>query len=159
MYGWSGRPRRAAMTLSATALPCRMACCAVGGQTAPASSFALSGTAAASPSANTPSWPGRVISAVTARRPRTVSAPRVAISGLAATPAVQISVWVGTTRPSVKVTSSGPAFAIDTPRETSMPRRRSTSWALRPSLSPSSGISLGAMSIRCHLISFGSRFG
>ncbi len=45
------------------------------------------------------------------------------MSGLATTPAVQIRVWVGTTRPSVKVTSSAPALSIDTPSETSMPRR------------------------------------
>ncbi len=133
-----------------------MACCAVGGQTAPSWPLARSGTAAESPSANTPSWSGRHISAVTASRPLTVSAPSVAISGLATTPAVQISVRVGTTRPSVKVTSSGPAFSMETPREISMPRRVSTSWASRPSFSPSSGMSLGAMSIRCHLIRPGS---
>ncbi len=81
------------------------------------------------------------------------------MSGLATTPAVQISVRVGTTRPSVKVTSSGPALAMETPSEMSIPRRRRISWALLPSLSPSSGISFGAMSIRCHLIRPGSRRG
>ncbi len=99
------------------------------------------------------------MSAFTASRPRTVSASSVAISGLATTPAVQMRVRVGTTRPSVKVTSCEPAFSIETPSEISMPRRVRISWALRPSLSPSSGISFGAMSIRCHLIRPGSSRG
>ncbi len=149
--------RRVAMMFSATCRPCRIACCAVGGQTAPSWPLARSGTAAESPSANTPSWFGRHMSAVTASRPLTVSAPSVAISGLATTPAVQISVRVGTTRPSVNVTSSGPALAMETPREISMPRRVRICCASRPSCSPSSGISFGAMSIRCHLIRAGSR--
>ncbi len=99
------------------------------------------------------------MSAFTASRPRTVSASSVPMSGLATTPAVQISVRVGTTRPSVKVTSSAPALAMDTPSEISMPRRVRISCALRPSFSPSSGMSLGAMSIRCHLIRPGSSRG
>ncbi|CAM5591091.1 hypothetical protein SHIRM173S_01326 [Streptomyces hirsutus] len=158
-YGRSGRPVSVAMTLSATCLPCRRACCAVGGHTAPSTPLAWSGTAAASPRANTPSAPGRHMSAVTASRPRTVSAPSVAISGLATTPAVQMRVRVGTTRPSVKVTSVGPAFAMETPSEISIPRRVRISCALRPSFSPSSGMSFGAMSIRCHLIRPGSSRG
>ncbi len=81
-----------------------------------------------------------------------MSAPSVAPSGLGATPAVQISVRQGRTRSSVSVTVSSVTLATETPRETFTPRRCMIAIAFSPSRSPSSGISLGAMSTRCHLI-------
>ena len=83
----------------------------------------------------------------------------MAISGLGATPAVQIRVRHGSLRPSVSVTVSCVASATETPRETWTPRFCIIFTALVPSLSPISGISFGAMSIRCHWMSAGLSLG
>ena len=86
-----------------------------------------SGTAAASPKANTPGAPGTARSVPTRSRPRSVGSPRVSISGLGVTPVHQTRVWVGIVSPSDSRTPSAVASSTVVPSRTSTPRRRSTS--------------------------------
>src|SRR5207249_11788643 len=94
-------PRRAAIMVSASTLPWRKACCAVGGQDFP---VVRSGTAAQSPSAHRPGQSATSRYSFTARRPRSFLHSRPCKSGLGDVPAVQTSVLVSIIVPSLNLT-------------------------------------------------------
>src|SRR5918996_104473 len=78
---------------------------------------------ARSPTTNTSGRPGTLRSSpTTIRPPRVCSRPRTSASGWARTPAPQISVRVGITVPSLRMTSFGVARSSACPRRTSTPR-------------------------------------
>ena len=133
-----------AATLRATSLPCRCACCAVIAVRWPGR--VRSGTAAASPQANTSGWPGTRMNSSTTTRPFSVCSPRLSTSGSGRTPTHQTSVRVATSSPVVSRTPSCPASSTDTPIRTSTPRSRSTRSAVADRRSSSSGSTRSAMS-------------
>ncbi len=76
-------------------------------------------------------------------------------SGLAVTPALQMSVLAGTVVPSVRVTERSVADSTVTPSRTSIPRRCRVAIAASPSSGPSSGSTAGARSINSQRTSRG----
>ncbi len=91
--------------MRAATLPCRQACWAVIGVYCPG--FSRSGTAAASPHANTSGWPGTRRYGSTSSRPRSSGRPMPSTSGSGRTPTHHTSVRVSTNSPSLSRTPVG----------------------------------------------------
>ncbi len=125
--------------MSATTLPWRRTCWAVGGEGW--SFFAGSGTPAASPIAQTP---GRSCTAqnrsAAIRPPSPSGSPSFATTGCGLTPAVHASVRAGTTSPPFSVTVSLVTASIVVFVRTSIPRLRSSVVANAASVGGTSGI-------------------
>src|SRR5262249_47374388 len=91
-------PRTAARTFLARGFPCRIACCAVGGE---GRRVLGSGTTAQSPKAHTPGHPGTSMYSLTTSRPRSFLHGSDARIGLGEVPAVHTNVSASIAVPSL----------------------------------------------------------